>query len=105
MRLRPHFALLAFALLSPSLARAVPIGQACENDNDCDKGSICQQKVCTALPTRRSIFPFYFHQPGEVGYRHIPPFLYFSTWDRGDENYVQVPFFVHLKRDADQSDR
>ncbi|HZS36767.1 MAG TPA: hypothetical protein VFF06_08075 [Polyangia bacterium] len=82
----------------------MPIGQACANDNECDKGSICEQNVCTALPTRRSIFPFYFHQPGDVGYRHIPPLLYFSTWDRGNENQVQFPFFVHLKRAEDKSD-
>src|SRR5262245_41387181 len=97
-------ALLALALFLPSVARAVPIGGACTDDKQCDSGSICEQQVCTALPTRRSIFPFYFHQPGDVGYRHITPILYFSTWNRGNENLVQVPFFVHLKRVEDKSD-
>jgi hypothetical protein len=102
MRLRLHVcvALLALVLLAPTAARAVPIGSACQQDTECDAGSICDQHVCTALPNRRHIFPFYFHQPGEVGYRHITPLLYFSTWNRGNEVQVQVPFFVHT-HDAD----
>ena len=47
--------------------------------------------------------PFYWHQPGEVGYRHIVPIFYFSTWDREGSTAVQFPFFAHTRNYADES--
>src|SRR3954466_13582818 len=70
------------------------VGQACSDDAQCIVGSICSTaNVCAALPRRKSIIPFYFHQPGDSGYRHVVPLLYFHTWDRKHDTRVQVPLF------------
>ena len=53
-----------------------------------------QSNVCTALPKKKSVIPFYFHQPGEEGYRHIIPLLYFPGWDKHRDTKVQIPFFA-----------
>jgi hypothetical protein len=75
-------------------ARAANIGEKCNDDRECVVGSICSNhNVCTALPKKRSIIPFYFHQPGDSGYRHIVPLLYFHSWDKHDDTRVQIPFF------------
>ena len=103
-------ALLATVAL-PSLARAAgsagsadtPIGGACSADAQCAVGSICTDKICTALPKGKRIFPFYWHQPGDVGHRYIIPVLYFSKWDREGSTQVQFPFFAHTRNYADQS--
>ncbi|HEX9102278.1 MAG TPA: hypothetical protein VF997_08750, partial [Polyangia bacterium] len=107
MRLRPaaavrHTASLAAALLvaalavvvAPRPARAAKIGEKCSDDSECAVGSICSnQNVCVALSKKKSIIPFYFHQPGDSGYRHVTPLLYFHTWDKHDDTRVQVPLF------------
>src|SRR5438132_12058918 len=70
------------------------VGQACSSDGECVVGSICSTaSVCVALPRRKSIIPFYFHQPGDSGYRHVVPLLYFHTWNRKHDTRVQVPLF------------
>ncbi|MDB4970430.1 MAG: uncharacterized protein JWN44_6119 [Myxococcales bacterium] len=70
------------------------VGQACGDDRECALGSICSiTNVCTALPRRRNVIPFYFHQPGDSGYRHIVPLLYFHTWDNKHDTRVQFPLF------------
>lgn len=111
MRLRPAAfarpaALLALALtLAPSLARAANIGDKCNDDRQCAVGSICgNQGICTALSKKKSIIPFYFHQPGDSGYRHITPLLYFHTWDKHDDTRVQFPFFAwHRDHDTHET--
>lgn len=71
-----------------------PIGDPCDDDKQCAVGAICEQKICTALPKGRRVIPFYFHQPGEVGHRYVPPALYFSKWDRDKTVRVQFPFYA-----------
>lgn len=98
---------LAASLLGAGLAHAnkggtTPVGGACTSDGDCVDRSICTENTCTALPRGRRIFPLYWHQPGEVGHRHIVPLLYFSTWDRDKLVRVQVPFFAQTKNHATQ---
>jgi hypothetical protein len=82
---------------------AVPVGGACHDDAQCEVGSICTDRVCTALPKRTRIIPFYWHQPGEVGYRHIVPLLYFHSWSRTGGTAVQFPFFARSYDRASQS--
>ena len=98
MALRPRLfaiAVMAAGLLASAPARAAELGQSCKSDDDCPLGSICaQSNVCTALPKKKSVIPFYFHQPGEEGYRHIVPLLYFSGWDKHHDTKVQIPFFA-----------
>src|SRR5438105_974450 len=85
----------AAALLAAPAARAAGVGEACKSDGECAVGSICgEADVCVALPRKKSVIPFYFHQPGESGYRHITPLLYFSTWDKHREVKVQVPLIA-----------
>jgi len=85
---------LAFVALSAAPARAANVGEKCNDDRECAVGSICSnQNVCVALSKKKSIIPFYFHQPGDSGYRHVTPLLYFHTWDKHDDTRVQVPLF------------
>jgi hypothetical protein len=82
-------------LTAAAAARAdIPIGGACKGDRECVLGSICEKAVCTALPKRVAIFPFYYHGEGVVGHTHIPILAYFSTWYRTEKTQVQFPFFV-----------
>jgi hypothetical protein len=82
-------------------ARAAGLGEACKSDRDCPLGSICgSSNVCTALPAKKNVIPFYFSQPGESGYRHVVPLLYFHSWDKHHDTRVQIPFFAHT-RDRD----
>ena len=75
-------------------AHAADLGQSCKSDADCPLGSICDNaNVCTALPKKKTVIPFYFHQPGDSGYRHIIPLGYFHTWDKHDDTRVQFPLF------------
>lgn len=75
-------------------ARAANVGDRCSDDAECPLGSICaNSNVCTALPRTKSIIPFYFHQPGDSGYRHVVPLLYFHSWDKHRDTRVQVPLF------------
>ena len=105
LRLRPAAATLAFVLaLAPLAARAANVGEKCNDDRECAVGTICSnQNICVALSKKKSIIPFYFHQPGDSGYRHITPLLYFSTWDKHDETRVQFPFFA-WHRDKDKGE-
>jgi hypothetical protein len=101
MRLR-SLALLALIFVSvrasadakPAIG-SVPIGGKCTHDDQCVLRSICQEGTCTALSRRRFIPPFYWHQPGDVGYRHItvPPIIYTSNWDREGHTRVLFPFY------------
>ena len=86
-------------------ARAANVGEKCTDDRQCVVGSICSNaNVCVALSKKKSIVPFYFHQPGDSGYRHITPLLYFHTWDKHDDTRVQVPFFGwHRDKDKDET--
>jgi hypothetical protein len=84
-------------------ARAAGLGEACKADAECPLGSICgQANVCVALPQKKSIIPFYFAQPGEAGYRYVPPLLYFHDWDKHRSTRVQVPFFLHRNNKDEQ---
>ncbi len=75
-------------------ARAANVGEKCNDDRECAVGTICSNKsICTALPKKRSIVPFYFHQPGDSGYRHIIPILLFHSWDKHNDVRVQFPLF------------
>jgi hypothetical protein len=92
--------LLAVAAVAAALLAAAPrahaanIGEKCNDDRECAVGSICSnESVCVALPRKKSIIPFYFHQPGDSGYRHVIPLGYFHTWDKHKDTRVQVPFF------------
>src|SRR5579859_3477795 len=109
MRRRPHHvrgffgaALVAVVLAWSGRAAAVPVGGACRSDKECAVGSICAQKICTAISRTRNVIPFYFHQPGSTGYRYIIPILWFSSWDSGSETQVQFPFFVRHKNLGNQ---
>jgi len=96
MLLRPAAAVVALLALGIAAreARAANVGDKCNDDRECVVGSICSNKnVCTALPRRRHIIPFYFHQPGDSGYRHVTPLLYFHTWDKHADTRVQFPLF------------
>ena len=100
MRLRPVAAVALVALGFFALAAAARpayaagVGEKCNNDRECVVGSICSnQNVCVALSKKRSIIPFYFHQPGDSGYRHITALLYFHTWDKHADTRVQFPLF------------
>lgn len=86
-------------------ARAANVGDACRDDNQCPLGSICSTGgICTALPRTKHIIPFYFHQPGDSGYRHVTPLLYFHSWDKHRDTRVQVPLFGYRHdRDRDES--
>ena len=93
LRLAAVVATLALTLTA-SRAHAAGLGEKCNDDRECVVGSICSNtNVCTALPKKRSVIPFYFHQPGDSGYRHVIPLGYFHTWDKHDDTRVQVPFF------------
>src|SRR5207302_5166190 len=75
-------------------AHAANVGEKCTDDRQCVVGSICSNaNICVALSKKKSIVPFYFHQPGDSGYRHVPPLLYFHSWDKHDDTRVQVPLF------------
>ncbi len=98
MRCRPAALAVAAALLAGTVAarpaRAAGIGEKCNDDRQCVVGSICSNaNVCVALSKRKLIVPFYFHQPGDSGYRHITPIFYFHTWDKHDDTRVQLPLF------------
>lgn len=99
-------ALYAFAAAAP--AQAAPavgrVGDKCNNDNECPLGSICSNAgICTALPKTKHIIPFYFHQPGDSGYRHITPLLYFHSWDKHRDTRVQAPLFGY-RHDYDRDE-
>jgi hypothetical protein len=87
--------LVAMALIVAARpARAANLGDKCNDDGECVVGSICSNtNVCVPMSKRKSIIPFYFHQPGDSGYRHVTPLLYFHTWDKHDDTRVQVPLF------------
>ncbi|MGZ3437995.1 MAG: hypothetical protein ACXVDD_00680 [Polyangia bacterium] len=88
------FLTIALACTVASSALAAGIGDKCSDDRECVVGSICSnQNVCVALSKKKSIIPFYFHQPGDSGYRHITPLLYFHSWDKHTDTRVQVPLF------------
>ena len=90
-----HAAVAVVALLAlGNVARAANVGDKCNDDRECVVGSICSnQNVCVALSKKKSIIPFYFHQPGDSGYRHVTPLLYFHSWDKHNDTRVQVPLF------------
>jgi hypothetical protein len=101
--------LLLAIVVWPALAGAapkrgdVPVGGACAHDRECAVGAICTDNVCEALPKGKRAIPFYWHQPGEVGYRGILPGMYFSDWDRERKIRIQFPFFAQRVRHKDQS--
>jgi hypothetical protein len=107
MRLRPAAALVAVLALGVVArpAHAANVGDKCTDDRQCVVGSICSNaNVCVALSKKKSIVPFYFHQPGDSGYRHVPPLLYFHSWDKHDDTRVQVPLFGwHRDKDKDET--
>src|ERR1700746_2329231 len=85
---------LTIACTVASSALAAGIGEKCADDRECVVGSICSnQNVCVALSKKKSIIPFYFHQPGDSGYRHVTPLLYFHSLDTHTSTRVQVPLF------------
>jgi hypothetical protein len=94
--------LVLVAALSAVARADVPVGGACKKDAECAVGSICDQNVCTPLPKRKWIPPFYFEQGGEVGYRYLtlPP-LYFSDWDRERKLHVAPEILLWAKTFAD----
>src|SRR5581483_2319919 len=95
-------ALALVAALSAVAWADVPVGGACKKDAECAVGSICDQGVCTPLPKRKWIPPFYFEQGGDVGYRYLtlPP-LYFSDWDRERKLHVAPELLLWAKSFAD----
>jgi hypothetical protein len=102
--LRP-LAVAVTLVVAATAARAANVGDKCRDDDQCPLGSICSNaSICTALPRTRHIIPFYFHQPGDSGYRHITPLLYFHSWDKHRDTRVQVPLFGYRHdRDRDES--
>ncbi|HWE30050.1 MAG TPA: hypothetical protein VHB97_18700, partial [Polyangia bacterium] len=108
IRLRPAAAaalfILALSLVAARSSHAAVIGEKCSDDRECAVGSICSNaNVCVALSKKKSIIPFYFHQPGDSGYRHVTPLLYFHTWDKHDDTRVQFPLFG-WHRDKDKQE-
>jgi hypothetical protein len=79
---------LSVALAAPARA-ATPVGGACTSDLQCTLGTICKDKVCTALPRRRIVFPIYWSKPGPDGYRDVVPF-YFNHWSAQPRTDVTV---------------
>ena len=97
------FAVAAVLLCAARGARAADVGQPCRSDNECVVGSICgDAHVCVALPKKKSIIPFYFSLAGPSGYRHIPPLLYFHSWDKHRDLRLQVPLFA-WRHDRDRN--
>jgi len=103
--------LLAGAARADSKTGTRQVGDSCADDDECVLGTICnrvgpsapstdpgepgaRKQICEFLPKGKRVPPFYFHQPGEVGHRHVPIGLYFSTWDREEKTRVQFPFFA-----------
>src|SRR5262245_23543995 len=76
---------------SPAPGVEVPAGGACTTDEQCVVRTICTNKVCTPLPKRRRIIPFYWHQGGDVGYHDITPAFYYHHWGRTGSTRVQIP--------------
>ena len=108
MLLRPAAAAVVALLALGAVARparAANVGEKCADDRECVVGSICSNaNVCVALSKKKSIVPFYFHQPGDSGYRHITPLLYFHTWDKHDDTRVQFPLFGwHRDKDKEET--
>lgn len=101
-RFAAWFVVAALALAAAPAARAAKVGEKCTDDRQCVVGSICSNaNVCVALTKKRSIVPFYFHQPGDSGYRHVTPLWYFHTWDKHGDTRVQFPLFGR-RRDEDR---
>lgn len=75
-------------------AHAANVGERCNDDRECVVGSICGNAgVCVALPKRTNIVPFYFHQAGDSGYRHVPPLGWFHTWNKHKDRQVLFPIY------------
>ncbi|HEY0712807.1 MAG TPA: EB domain-containing protein, partial [Polyangia bacterium] len=87
---------------TPSGAR--PAGSACQADNQCATGTICEGNVCTVVepPIHALLFrkdggstafiPFYFSNRGNPGHRVFAPF-YWHFWSPESRSRIVFPFY------------
>jgi hypothetical protein len=76
---------------APAPAPAKPPEKACQKDEDCSEGNICQANVCKAIELSTNLFPLYYREGSfkEIG------LLYWSR--KGTPGYTVVfPFYWHF---------
>ena len=102
-------ALASFASLpqpsrSPPRQRSRPSATPCnDRPRSASSAHLHQQRLHRACRSGKRIIPFYFHQPGDSGYRHIMPVLYFHTWGNTTTRACRCPLFVMHRDYNDRS--
>jgi hypothetical protein len=83
---------------------ARPAGAACQADDQCTSGTICERNVCTVVepPIHALLFrkdggstvfiPFYFSNRGNPGHRVVAPF-YWHFWSPESRSRIVAPFY------------
>lgn len=79
---------------------AVP-APGCRGDADCQARSLCVEGACKPLKRRVSAL-FYFHQPGDKGFRIVIPF-YFSFWQPRERSRLVFPLFYQASDDKEKT--
>ena len=91
----------------PSGDASTPTAKACQRDEDCGEGSICQANVCKAIELSTNLFPIYYREgafkeiallywgrKGNPGYTVVFPF-YWHFWSPTSETRFVAPFYWH----------
>ncbi|HEY0710273.1 MAG TPA: EB domain-containing protein [Polyangia bacterium] len=98
---------------TPAPSGARPVGAACQADDQCTSGTICERNVCTVVepPIHALLFrkdggstafiPFYFSKRGNPGHRVFAPF-YWHFWSPESRSRIVAPFYWRFEDHAKQ---
>jgi hypothetical protein len=88
---------------------AAPAPKACQKDEDCPEGNICQANVCQKIELSTNLFPlyyregnfkevllFYWSRKGTPGYTVVFPF-YWHFYSPTTDSFVIAPFYWNFK--------
>jgi hypothetical protein len=88
-------------------ANPAPAAKACQRDEDCGEGNICQRNVCQPIELSTNLFPIYYREgafkeialvywsrSGKSGYTVVFPF-YWHFYSPTSETLFIAPLFWH----------
>src|SRR6266498_1424118 len=97
-------------------APAKPAAKACQKDDDCTEGNICQANVCQKIELSTNLFPLYYHEgnftevfafywgrKGTPGYTVVFPF-YWHFYSQTSDSFAIAPIYWHFTDSAKQSE-
>ena len=95
-----------------SSSSASPAPKACQKDDDCPEGNICQANACKAIELSTNLFPIYYREgsfkeiglvywarKGNPGYTVVFPF-YWHFYSPTSDSFVIAPFYWHFTDSA-----